>query len=743
MKVLHLIGGGDVGGAKSHVLSLVKELDKHIDVKLISFRTGAFADDARKMGINVEIVKTGTIISDVRKVLSIIKNEGYELIHSHGAKANMITFFAKRFTSLPVVTTVHSDYRLDYLQNILKMFSFGLINTVALRFLDFYIGVSKNFKEMLIKRRFSPQKIFTVYNGINFHQEISPLPKEEFLKKYNLNFGKDDVIIGILARLDPVKGLDTFLKAAQVVCQKNSSVRFLIGGDGPERKSLEKKALSLGLKDNVFFLGFVDSPFDLINCLDINTLTSLSESFPYAILEGSLFKKATVSSNVGGISDLIENGKNGFLFEPGNYMSLANLLLTLVKDSSLRREMGEKIYEKASTYFSLDNMCKTQLGIYETILERSAQKSKYRYDAIISGYYGFKNIGDDAMLMAIIDNLKMYRKDMRILVLSKNPLETSLIYNVDSINRFNLLKILSMMKKSKLFINGGGSLIQDNTSTRSLIYYLAMIWLAKKQGMKVMIYANGIGPLNRERNRKLTGKIVDRVDVITLRENLSYNELKNLKINKPEIMVTADPALTINPESVEHINQLFLNEEIDPHQQFIGISVRKWVNHEKYEGVIAETADYIVDKYGITPLFIAMHYPEDLAIIDNIISKMKNKSCVIRKKPSVSEMLGIIAKTQMLIGMRLHALIFAASLGIPIVGMVYEPKVEGFMQYVGQVSAGNINSLETESLKKIIDEVWNNRDSIKENLDKNIAFLKDKAFENARIAMDLIDGTTH
>lgn len=741
MKVLHLIGGGDVGGAKSHVLSLVKELDKHIDVKLISFRTGAFADDARKMGINVEIVKTGTIISDVRKVLSIIKNEGYELIHSHGAKANMIAFFAKKFISLPVVTTVHSDYRLDYLQNILKMFSFGLINTVVLRFLDYYIGVSKNFKEMLIKRRFSPQKIFTVYNGINFHQEISPLPKEEFLKKYNLNFGKDDVIVGILARLDPVKGLDTFLKAAQGVCQKNPSVRFLIGGDGPERKSLEKKALSLGLKDNVFFLGFVDRPFDLINCLDINTLTSLSESFPYAILEGSLFKKTTVSSKVGGISDLIENGKNGFLFDPGDYKSLTDILITLVKDSSLRKEMGEKIYEKASTYFSLDNMCKTQLEIYENILAQRANKSKYQYDAIISGYYGFENIGDDAMLMAIIDNMKMYRKDMRILVLSKNPIETSLIYNVDSINRFNLLKILFTMKKSKVFINGGGSLIQDNTSTRSLIYYLAMIWLAKKQGMKVMIYANGIGPLNKERNRKLTKKVVDRVDVITLRENLSYNELKNLEINKPEIMITADPALTLEPESDAHINQLFLKEGIDPHQQFIGISVRKWVDHEKYETVIAETADYVVDKYGITPLFIAMHYPGDLVIIDNIISKMKHKSCVIRKKPSVSEMLGIIAKTQMLIGMRLHALIFAASLKIPIVGMVYEPKVEGFMQYIDQVSAGKINSLEPESLKRLIDEVWNNRDSIKDNLDKNIAFLKDKSFENARIAMDLIDGT--
>jgi polysaccharide pyruvyl transferase CsaB len=269
-----------------------------------------------------------------------------------------------------------------------------------------------------------------------------------------------------------------------------------------------------------------------------------------------------------------------------------------------------------------------------------------------------------------------------------------------------------------------------------------MIWLAKKQGMKVMIYANGIGPLNKERNRKLTKKVVDRVDVITLRENLSYNELKNLEINKPEIMITADPALTLEPESDAHINQLFLKEGIDPHQQFIGISVRKWVDHEKYETVIAETADYVVDKYGITPLFIAMHYPGDLVIIDNIISKMKHKSCVIRKKPSVSEMLGIIAKTQMLIGMRLHALIFAASLKIPIVGMVYEPKVEGFMQYIDQVSAGKINSLEPESLKRLIDEVWNNRDSIKDNLDKNIAFLKDKSFENARIAMDLIDEKT-
>ena len=139
MKVLHLIGGGDIGGAKSHVLSLVYVVGKFIDVKLISFRKGAFADDARAMGINVEVVKTGTIFTDIRKVLNIIKTEGYDVIHSHGAKANMIAVLVKKFSKIPVVTTVHSDYRLDYLQNILKMFSFGLINTVALRFIKYHM----------------------------------------------------------------------------------------------------------------------------------------------------------------------------------------------------------------------------------------------------------------------------------------------------------------------------------------------------------------------------------------------------------------------------------------------------------------------------------------------------------------------------------------------------------------------------------------------------------------------------
>jgi len=121
MKVLHLIGGGDEGGAKSHVLSLVKELSSKIDVKLISLRYGAFADDAKAMGIDVKVVRTGNIFSDINNIIKIAVDGGYNILHTHGAKANMIGVFVKHKTKIPVVSTVHSDYRLDYLHSVLRI----------------------------------------------------------------------------------------------------------------------------------------------------------------------------------------------------------------------------------------------------------------------------------------------------------------------------------------------------------------------------------------------------------------------------------------------------------------------------------------------------------------------------------------------------------------------------------------------------------------------------------------------
>ena len=165
MKVIHLISGGDSGGAKTHVLSLLQNLNKTITAQLVCFRDGPFAGEARSMGIPTEIMGGNNIPRLRRQLTSYIKAGGYELIHCHGSRANMIGALLRSSTGLPVVSTVHSDYKLDYMGRPLSRLTFGNINAWALRKLDYRIGVSDAMVDLLIQRGFAPDRFYAIYNG--------------------------------------------------------------------------------------------------------------------------------------------------------------------------------------------------------------------------------------------------------------------------------------------------------------------------------------------------------------------------------------------------------------------------------------------------------------------------------------------------------------------------------------------------------------------------------------------------
>lgn len=364
---------------------------------------------------------------------------------------------------------------------------------------------------------------------------------------------------------------------------------------------------------------------------------------------------------------------------------------------------------------------------------------KPMYDVMISGYYGFGNSGDDAILLAIIENLRKIKKDIRIVVLSKNPKDTASSYGVDSIDRFNLFKVIGTMKKTRLFLNGGGNLIQDVTSTRSLMYYLTTIYLAGLLGLKVMLYANGIGPVSRSLNRYFTSKVINRVDIITLREEASGLELKSLGVKKPEIHVTADPALGLEPASSEEVESILHKEEISTDTPLIGFSIRKWSGYEVYSRIIAQGADYMEETYNAKSVFIPLHFPSDLVVAEDIASKMKHAPFILRNIYETDKILGIMKRMDLVLGMRLHALIYSVSLSVPVIGLIYDPKVQGFLEYVNQPWAGNVGDLNLDNLKKLIDEVWSNRAEISQQLEGYNRFLKQKAFENAEIALKLLE----
>jgi len=542
MRIIHLIGGGDIGGAKVHVLSLVRQLNKQIDVKIISFRPGIFANEAKQLNLDISVIRNNNIIKDIKKTITIIKIGKYDLIHCHGAKGNIIGYFCKKATKLPIISTIHSDYRLDYMHSYLKSITLGKINALFLKKMDAHITVTNNFRDMLIARKFNANRIYSVCNGLDFSKIHITSDKTQFLAINNINYNENTILVGIVARFNPVKNINTLIKAAYEIKKKNSNIKFLIAGEGDEAKSLKTLVNSLNLKDTVFFLGWIKEPFELMNAIDINVLTSISEGFPYSLLESAKFKKANISTDVGGISDLIKHNYNGYLFKPKDIESLVKHIINLSNDKRKRELFGKRLYENALTDFSIEKMSSLQIDAYKDILSWF-KKGKNSYDIILSGYYGFMNIGDDALLNSIINNLKHIEKDIKILILSRNPVETSKMIGVDSISRVNLLNIIATMRKSDLFIYGGGTLIQESTSTRSLLYYLGTMYLAKLLGLKTMLYANGVKLLKKKFNILVTKYVMNKIDLITLRERISLVQLNLLNISKPKITLTADPAV--------------------------------------------------------------------------------------------------------------------------------------------------------------------------------------------------------
>jgi len=746
MKVLHLIGGGDVGGAKSHVLSLVRQLSNHITVKLISLRPGPFTEDARVMGIDVIVVRSGNIFRDIKTIIRIIRSEGYDILHTHGAKANMIGVFIKRSTGIPVVSTVHSDYRLDYLHSVLKMYTFGLINTISLRFINYYIGVSNNYKEMLIRRGFPAHRIYTVYNGIPFDNEIDIMPKANFAKKYGIELKDDDVTVGILARLHPVKGHTVFLDAAEKVLKKFPRTKFLIGGPGEDLKpALEKRARQLGISENVFFLGAVAENYSFFEHIDINVLASYSESFPYVILEGARMKKATVSSRVGGLEDLFVQGENGFLYTPGDSDALAAHLITLIADPDKRKVMGEKLYEAARNDFSLKAMTETQLNIYNSILKQEAKikKDGKEYDIAILGYYGYRNSGDDAILKSFIDHLKNDHKNLSVIVLSNNPSEARILYNVQAEYRFHPFRIPSVLSKTRLFVAGGGTLLQDDTSSRSLWYYLLMLHLAMKKGARLALLANGLGPLTKNKNRKAAARILDRMDVITLRDPNAFEELKSLGVSKPVTMVAADLAMALAPCDRFPGLKFLAMEGVPTDKNLAAFCLRKWKKVKHSEKILAALADKIADEFDLVPLFIPMQHPDDVQFLKKVMYHMTRTGYIMQNRYTVDQTLSILGNVKMVVGMRLHSLIYAAKLSIPMVGLAYEPKVNYFMQSIKQPYVNWDRSFSMEDLMEKISYVWTNASRISSELDAIKPVFEEKVKEAMELTLSLLPEEQH
>lgn len=735
LKVMHIISGGDKGGAKTHMFALLDELCRIADVTVVCLMKGVFYEEILERNVKTILVEQHTRLDFTvcKKIERMIRDGGFDIVNAHGARANFIAMFLnQKKLGIPVITTVHSDPLLDF-DTITKKLFFTNLNILALKRLTYKIAVTDSLHDVLIERGYGPNTIRTVRNGMDFEKEETPCSKQAFAERFNIPYEPDKVYFGIAARLVHVKGIDLFIKIAAKVLEKTDDARFVIIGEGEDEPMLKDLAKELGIADKVYFLGFVKEVYDFLNFVDVNMLTSLSEGFPYSILEGAKAKKATVATAVGGIPLLIRDGENGYLFESGDSSTCAEKLLNLIENRELLTEFGEKIYVDAKRDFSNKTLAKNYYACYEAFIKKFNRSKKY--DILLSGYYGFNNFGDDMVIRTLVTELRSSHPDLEICVLSKTPRATSVSLNVDSADRNNLLKMMKTIDKSHVYAYGGGTLLTDITSRKSLSYYTVSLQYANSKGLKTAILANGLGPFLHKKSENNVKKLLKKVDILAFRDKKSFKYAKELC---PGIdpKLTADLALLFEPsEKAKENIHLFLQEnQLDAKNYFV-VSLREWKNVPKnFISIISTACDYISEKYNMQPVFIPLQPSKDRRICDEVAKRSTVSSVVAHTINNVDDVCALINGASFTLAMRLHPLIYSYSAAIPFLGLAYDEKVSSFIKEVEREEYIDVADITLESLKKAIDDSFSSKyspDCLEE--------MKKRAKGNISILSELID----
>lgn len=307
---------------------------------------------------------------------------------------------------------------------------------------------------------------------------------------------------------------------------------------------------------------------------------------------------------------------------------------------------------------------------------------------VISGFYGLGNTGDEAILEAIIDNLRDEFKNPDITVFSLSPEKTAQQHNVKSVYRAwrhdNIGKIKAL-KNADLLISGGGGLLQDTYPTKFLFgplpYYLLIVLLAKFCRTKVMFFSQGVGPVN-SRWGKILMKLANLADFITVRDQYSKELLAKLNVTRPECVVTSDIVFAYKPKKDDACIQSLPLKEND---QLVAVSVRPWFEKVQQFEQIAQTLDHLIEEKGITPVFVPMEGHHDTDASEKVLALMKhrNQCHLLNNDFTPNQYLNFIGQCKLTIGMRLHTLIFSTLMGVPHIGLSYDKKVESLLKRNG------------------------------------------------------------
>ena len=736
MKILMVLMSLDIGGAETHVTELSKELKRQGHEIGVVSAGGAYVSDIEAAGIKhfyAPLNKHSGMPMAYFTLKRVISEFKPDIVHAHARLpaflCHLIHKTNKRFA---FVTSAHGTYDTR-----------GIIGFLS-RWGSRQMAVSDDIKRYLIQnyRKIKPHNIYVSVNGVDTEKFSADVSADDFINEFGLNPLATRIVYVSRLENNVCAGAYALMRLAPRLSEKISGLEIVLVGDGgcfEELKASADEVNTAAGRRVVIMTGArtdickINASADFCVATSRSALEEMAQEKP-CILAGSfgymgIFNEDKLASAMGnnftcrGTHDIDDD-------------ELFNDILELYRMTKEQREaLGAYSRSVVVQNYSLRKMVKDNLKMYDDALAEG------NYDAAILGYYGYRNSGDDTLLHAIIGSLRKRKPDIRIAVFSNMPEETAKIYGVHSENRFDIFAVRKVLKHTKLFIMGGGSLLQDGTSRRSIVYYTACLNMAKRLCGRTMLYANGVGPFLHKSSIKLAARALRGVNIITLRDKDSAGDLKKIGIDD-NVFVTADPVFSLRNSLTGKTSYELEYKGIKKGEKYICVSPRCFKGQpENFEKSFANLCDYVVREYGYKVVFLPMQYPYDAKIIRSIQKEMQEESVFIASRLSAEDMLNIISGSEFAVGVRLHLLIYASTAGVPGIGIVYDPKVSGFQRYISQPYFIQPRSLASGDCITVIDECVKNKEEISESLKNTAEEMEQKSEQTADMAIKLIKET--
>ena len=731
MKILMATMGMDIGGAETHIVELSKELTHQGHQVVIVSNGGVYVPEVEAAGIrHYEAPLNRRSFSSMCQAQAVLRRviqaEKPDVVHAHARIPAFLCGRLQKSLGFAFVTSCHGVYQVS---GVLRLLSNWGERTLA---------VSDDIRDYLVEQyHIPPEHITLTINGIDT-EKFSPGISGRPIRR-ELALG-DGPVIAHVSRLDreTVTAARQLVDIAPALAREYPGLSILIVGGGTAFDELKAQAETANQAIGRTCLVLTGPR------TDVNELVAAGDLFvgvSRAALEAMAAGKPVILSGAQGHTglftpDLLDKAVDTNFCcrtDPvATQEQLRNDVRTaLALSPGKKEELGEYGRSVVQKLYSVHRMAADCLSVYDQVRRR-------RFRVVMSGYYGFSNAGDDAILQSIHGGILAASDDIQVTVLSHDPEQTRRQYGLDAVYRFDLVQVGRALRRCDALLSGGGSLLQDRTSTRSLLYYLMVIRWAKKLGKPVMLYANGIGPVTKPENRKKVKQTVELANVVTLRDRASAQELRDMGVKHPELHITADPVFNLVPAGADRGRELLVKAGLPAGRKFAAVSVRDWPAARQFPQQAARLCDHLHRTYGLETVFLLMQPAADRETTEQVRRAMESPSYLLDVPATPSELMAVLGQAELCVAMRLHTLIFAARMAVPTVGLVYDPKVDSYLKELDLPSAGEVERFDVDRACQVCDELMADYDRILARLKERSAALSAAARENEALLLELL-----